>query len=140
VVAHYQKGISGPLLDQIDIHVEVPRVNCEKLRGERLGAPSAVVRERVTAARQRQAEPFKSTRLRTNANMGPAAVREHCRLGEAGQRQLQAAMRQLHLSARATTACSSSPARSPTWPGRRTSARRTWPRRSNIDRDGWSRR
>jgi magnesium chelatase family protein len=101
VVARYQKRISGPLLDRIDIHVDVPRVNYEKLSGQRLGEPSQAVRERVAAARQVQARRFKGTRLHTNADMGPAEVREHCRLDEAGQRLMQAAMRQLHLSARA---------------------------------------
>ena len=66
----YQKRISGPLIDRIDIHVDVPRVNYDKLAGERQGEPSRAVRERVTAARQRQAERFKHTRLLTNADMG----------------------------------------------------------------------
>ncbi len=92
---------SGPLLDRIDIHVDVPRVNYEKLSGTRQGEPSAAVRERVAAARAVQTRRFKGTRLRTNADMGPAEVREFCRLDEAGQRLMQAAMRQLHLSARA---------------------------------------
>jgi magnesium chelatase family protein len=52
-VARYQKHISGPLLDHIDIHVDVPRVNYEKLASERQGEPSSAVRERVTAARQK---------------------------------------------------------------------------------------
>ncbi len=101
VIARYQKRISGPLLDRIDIHVEVPRVNYEKLSGESLGEPSCAIRERVAAARTRQAERFRSTRLLTNADMGPAEVREHGQLDAAGQRLMQAAMRQLHLSARA---------------------------------------
>ena len=101
VVARHQKRISGPLLDRIDIHVEVPRVNYEKLSGERLGEPSAAVRERVTAARQRQIERFKGTRLLTHADMRPPEVRTFCQLDGAGQRLGQAAMRQLHLSARA---------------------------------------
>ena len=101
VVARYQKRISGPLLDRIDIHVEVPRVNYDKLSSERQGEPSSAVRERVTAARLRQAKRFKNTRLLTNADMGPAEVRLHCQLDGAGQRLMQAAMRQLHLSARA---------------------------------------
>ncbi|HEX9373832.1 MAG TPA: YifB family Mg chelatase-like AAA ATPase [Roseiflexaceae bacterium] len=100
VVARYQKRISGPLLDRIDIHVEVPRVNYEKLSSERQGEASAAVRARVTAARQQQAERFRGTRLLTNADMGPAEVRVHCQLDGAGQRLMQAAMRQLHLSAR----------------------------------------
>jgi magnesium chelatase family protein len=76
-------------------------VNYEKLSGTRQGEPSHAIRERVAAARALQVKRFKGTRLRTNADMGPAEVREFCRLDEAGQRLMQAAMRQLHLSARA---------------------------------------
>ena len=101
VVARYQKHILGPLLDRIDIHVDVPRVNYDKLAAERQGEPSSAVRERVTTARVQQAERFTHTRLLTNADMGPAEVRLHCQLDGAGQRLMQAAMRQLHLSARA---------------------------------------
>jgi magnesium chelatase family protein len=105
VVARYQKRISGPLLDRIDIYAEVPRVHYEKLSSERQGEPSVAVRERVTAARVRQSERFvqraPGTRLLTNADMGPAEVRQFCQLDGAGQRLMQAAMRQLHLSARA---------------------------------------
>jgi magnesium chelatase family protein len=101
VVARYQKRISGPLLDRIDIHVEVPRVNYEKLSGTRQGEPSRAIRQRVAAAREVQAKRFTGTRLRTNADMGPSEVRQYCQLDEAGQRLMQAAMRQLHLSARA---------------------------------------
>ena len=101
VVARYQKRISGPLLDRIDIHVDVPRINYEKLSGQRQGEPSRAIRERVAAARALQVKRLKGTRLRTNADMRPAEVREFCRLDEAGQRLIQAAMRQLHLSARA---------------------------------------
>ena len=100
VVTRYQKRISGPLIDRIDIHVDVPRVHYDKLAAERQGEPSSAVRERVTAARQRQRERFQHTRLLTNADMGPAEVRRHCQLDGAGQRLMQAAMRQLHLSAR----------------------------------------
>jgi magnesium chelatase family protein len=100
VVARYQKRISGPLLDRIDIHVEVARVQYEKLASERQSEPSSAVRERVTAARVRQSERFRGTRMLTNADMGPAEVRRYCALDGAGQRLMQAAMRQLQLSAR----------------------------------------
>jgi len=66
VVSKYQKRISGPLLDRIDIHVEVPRVEYEKLSESRLGESSATVRERVEAARWRQQERFTNTELRMN--------------------------------------------------------------------------
>jgi len=87
-------------MDRIDIHVEVPRVQYEKLSDSRLGEPSAAIRERVCAARTRQAQRFHGTRLLTNADMGAAEIRQHCALDGAGQRLMQAAMRQLQLSAR----------------------------------------
>jgi magnesium chelatase family protein len=87
-------------MDRIDIHVEVPRVNYDKLSDTRLGEPSAAIRERVCAARERQAQRFRGTRLITNVDMGAAEIRQHCTLDGAGQRLMQAAMRQLQLSAR----------------------------------------
>jgi len=101
MVSRYQKRISGPLLDRIDIHIEVPRVDYEKLADDRLGEPSAVIRRRVEAARERQRRRFAGTNLTCNADMGPAEVREYCRVDEAGRSLLKAAMRQLAMSARA---------------------------------------
>ncbi len=101
MVSRYQKRISGPLLDRIDIHIEVPRVEYEKLSDDRLGEPSAAIRARVEAARERQRQRFKGTRLLTNADMGPAEVRDHGRIDKAGRSLLRAAMKQLHMSARA---------------------------------------
>ncbi len=101
LVTRYQKRISGPLMDRIDIHVEAPRVNYEKLSSDRLGEPSAAIRERVIAARQRQSERFRGTRLLSNADMGAAEIREYCTLDGAGQSLMKAAVRQLNLSARA---------------------------------------
>jgi magnesium chelatase family protein len=101
MVSKYQKRISGPLLDRIDIHVEVPRVDYEKLADDRLGEPSASVRGRVEAARTRQRERFSGGGLLCNADMGPADVRVHCQVDETGKSLLKAAMRQLQLSARA---------------------------------------
>lgn len=100
-VARYQKRISGPLLDRLDIHVDVPRVEFEKLADDRTGEPSAVVRERVAAACERQARRFAGTPLRTNADMGPSEVRRFCRVDDTGRNLLKTAMSQLHLSARA---------------------------------------
>jgi magnesium chelatase family protein len=100
-VARYNKRISGPLLDRIDIHVDVPRVAYDKLTSERLGEPSSTIRERVAAARTLQADRFRHTTLHTNADMGAAEVRRWCQLDAAGQNLMRAAMRQLQLSARA---------------------------------------
>ena len=99
-VSRYQRRISGPLLDRIDIHVEVPRVDYEKLSDHRLGEPSATIRQRVEAARQVQRQRFQGTKLTCNAEMGPAQVREYCQVESSGQALLKAAMNQLHLSAR----------------------------------------
>ncbi len=100
-VAKYQKRISGPLLDRIDVHVEVPRVAYEKLAGETRGEPSATVRARVQAARARQAARLAGTGLVCNAELDPKRVREHCRVSEEAQGLLKAAMARLQLSARA---------------------------------------
>jgi magnesium chelatase family protein len=107
VVSKYQKRISGPLLDRIDIHVEVPRVEYEKLSESRLGEPAATVRKRVEAARERQRDRFGVRSLQTpevvtcNADMRPAEVRKFCLLDETGKSLMQTAMNQLQLSARA---------------------------------------
>jgi len=101
-VARYKKRISGPLLDRIDIHVEVPRVEYEKLTDRRVGESSAEVRARVRAARERQAQRFAgSPRMTTNAEMGPAEVRHYCDLEPSAQPLMRAAAQRLQLSARA---------------------------------------
>jgi magnesium chelatase family protein len=100
-VTKYQKRISGPLLDRIDIHIEVPRVDYDKLSSERLGESSAAIRERVQAARQRQLERFAGTNIICNADMRVAEVRKFCKLDETGDSLVRAAMSQLNLSARA---------------------------------------
>jgi magnesium chelatase family protein len=100
-IARYQKRISGPLLDRIDISVEVPRVDYEKLADKRQVETSAIIRARVQAARQRQLQRFAGTKLTCNAEMGPAEVRDFCDVEPAAEKLLKAAMQQLHLSARA---------------------------------------
>jgi len=103
MVTRYQKRISGPLLDRIDIHVEVPRVPYEKLTSERVGESSSVVSARVQAARERQHARFAShdSRVLCNADMTPADVRIFCKLDATGQSLMRTAMQQLQLSARA---------------------------------------
>ncbi len=68
-ITRYQKRISGPILDRIDIHVQVPRVDYDKLSSQRLGEPSAAVRDRVEGARDRQRERLKDTKRSTNADL-----------------------------------------------------------------------
>ncbi|MDZ4159588.1 MAG: YifB family Mg chelatase-like AAA ATPase [Anaerolineaceae bacterium] len=101
VVMKYQKRISGPLLDRIDIHVEVPRVAYEKLSEDRYGEPSAAVRQRVEAARTLQRQRFSESAIACNADMRPGELRKQCRLDEGGSNLMRAAMNQMHLTARA---------------------------------------
>ncbi len=100
-IANYQKKLSGPLLDRIDIHVEVPRVPWNKLSDERRGEPSAAIRARVEAARARQTERFRGTKLTCNAEMGPTQVRDYCHVDAACMQLMQTAVRQMQLTARA---------------------------------------
>jgi magnesium chelatase family protein len=90
-----------PFLDRVDIHVEVLRVDYDKLTAERLGEPSEVIRTRVETARETQRRRFAGTPLNSNADMGPTEVREICRLDETGRGLVRAAMQQLQMSARA---------------------------------------
>jgi magnesium chelatase family protein len=99
-VTKYQKRISGPMLDRIDIHIEVPRVDYEKLSNDRLGESSASIRERVQAARERQCIRFGGTDIVCNSDMRVAEVRQFCKLDEAGESLIRSAMSQLNLSAR----------------------------------------
>lgn len=101
MITRYQKRISGPLMDRIDIHIEVPRVDFDKLTAARRGEPSAVIRQRVETARARQTERFAGTTLYCNADMGAGEVRNLCQLDETGRRLMKSAMAQMNLSARA---------------------------------------
>jgi magnesium chelatase family protein len=101
MVSRYQKRLSGPLLDRIDIHIDVPRVDYEKLTDSRLGEPSEKMRQRVEKARRAQRARFADGKLSCNADMGPAEVREYCQVDDAGRSLLRAAMEQLQMSARA---------------------------------------
>ena len=103
MVTKYQKRISGPLLDRIDIHVEVPRVDYEKLSGDRMGETSESIRKRVQTARNIQQQRFSSSQsdIICNADMRVGEIRQFCKLQDEGQSLMRAAMTQLNLSARA---------------------------------------
>jgi magnesium chelatase family protein len=106
IVTRYQKRISGPLLDRIDIHIEVPRVEYDKLSSQRMGEPSAAIQARVEKARQVQRERFGKlaqsvAQITCNADMRPAEVRQFCALDETGRALMKTAMSQLNLTARA---------------------------------------
>jgi len=99
-VARYQRRISGPLLDRMDIFIEVPRIEYEKLADERLGEKSETIRARVEKARAVQQQRFEGTKLTSNADMTPIEIREFCQTEPTAQNLLQTAVNQLSLSAR----------------------------------------
>ena len=103
MVTKYQKRISGPLLDRIDIHIEVPRVDYEKLSGDRVGESSEAIRMRVQTARDIQNKRFSSngSDVVCNADMRVGEIRQFCKLQDEGQGLMRAAMTQMNLSARA---------------------------------------
>jgi magnesium chelatase family protein len=100
-VEKYMGKISGPLLDRIDIHLEVPAVPFRELAAKRPGTSSDQMREAVLAARLRQAERFQGGATRSNARMTSRQIREYCRLDPAAAELLRAAVADLGLSARA---------------------------------------
>ena len=100
-VSRYQKRISGPLLDRIDIHLEVPRIDYEQLADRQPGESSEAIRARVQSARDVQARRFAGSEILTNADMGPKEVQLFARLDSAGEQLMRTAVRQLALSARA---------------------------------------
>ncbi len=99
-ISRYQKKISGPLLDRIDLHVEVPRVPLEKLTDEAKGESSTSIRERVLRARARQTARFADSPINTNSEMGAKEVQIFCPLSEDVKTLLTKATDRLHLSAR----------------------------------------
>lgn len=102
-VSRYQRRVSGPLMDRIDLFADVPRVDLKDLTGQPSGERSETVRARVIEARERQGRRFAGTAVVTNAEMGPNQVRLFCQeaLAPEAQPLLEGAMRQLGLSARA---------------------------------------
>jgi len=100
-IQRYLNRISGPLLDRIDIHVDVPPVAYRDLRGPESGPSSSEIRQQVSAARRRQAERFAGQRHATNARMSERQMKEHCALDAGCEQILAQAMQSLGLSARA---------------------------------------
>ncbi len=102
VVERYLARVSGPLLDRIDIHVDVPAVAHQELSGRSSGDPSAVIRERVARARQRQLARFaERPGVYANAHMSPRDLVPHCKITSTAEALLRSAMTRLRLSARA---------------------------------------
>ena len=100
-VQRYLNKVSGPLLDRIDLHVEVTPVSFDEMTQNRKAESSEVIRERVISARKIQQERFKTEGIHSNAMMGSQMVKELCQINEAGKTLLKTAMERLGLSARA---------------------------------------
>ena len=102
VVQRYLARVSGPLLDRIDIHLEVPAVKYKALTGESGGEPSEAMRERVDRARVVQRERFANRPgIYANAHMAPRDIRAHCKVSDGADALLKTAITRLGLSARA---------------------------------------
>jgi magnesium chelatase family protein len=103
MIQRYVAKISGPLLDRIDIHIEVPAVQYKELRGGAAAEGSTEIRDRVMAARERQRERFRKhgEKIYSNAQMSTRQVRTYCELGPEAERLLERAMQQQGLTARA---------------------------------------
>ena len=102
-IHQYRSRISGPLLDRIDIHIEVPAVRYRELADRSEGESSAAIAERVQQARIVQLERFKGTKVHCNAQMGSRHIRKYCEPDGAGHRLLESVTDKLGLSARAYT-------------------------------------
>ena len=101
-VQRYRQRISGPLLDRIDLHIEVPAVEYKDISSTRPEEASTGIRERVIAARERQQARFRAdTKTNCNARMQPRHLKQHCELSDDSQELIRIAMTELHLSARA---------------------------------------
>ncbi len=131
-IQRYLARISGPLLDRIDIHIDVPPLKYREITTDDTGEPSAAIRDRVRRARAIQQERFRRARgVYCNAHMASRHIKRHCAI------QGEAACWRRPWSASAsppapTTASSRWPAPSPTWPARRTSSRSTSPKPSST--------
>ncbi len=101
LIQRYVSKISGPLLDRIDIHIDVPAVKYRELRGGEAPESSAEIRARVEPARQRQQERFKGSKVFANAQMTPRHINKFCKLDTASEQLLETAMTRMGLSARA---------------------------------------
>lgn len=100
-ILRYQKKISGPLLDRIDLHIEVPRVKFEKLAEEKVAESSGEIKRRVMNARKLQRARYKNFKIMTNAELPSKMIKDFCQVDEVSQEFLKNAVNQMRLSARA---------------------------------------
>lgn len=100
-IIKYQKRISGPLLDRIDLYLEIPRLEVEELTKDNLSESSKEIRERVKKARWKQTERFKNLKIFTNSEIPTQMIKEFCFINSEGEKILKQAVEKMHLSARA---------------------------------------
>ncbi|HEX9761441.1 MAG TPA: ATP-binding protein, partial [Candidatus Acidoferrales bacterium] len=101
IIQRYVSKISGPLLDRIDIHIEVPAVKYKELRTGDAPEGSGDIRDRVLRARETQLARFTKDKIYANAQMSPRLIRKHCEISAEGEKVLENAVARLGLSARA---------------------------------------
>jgi len=99
-IMRYQKKISGPLLDRIDIHIEVPRVKYEKLSSEKVAEESKEIKKRVQSARDIQTKRFKDIKIKSNAAIGSRYIKNFCKLDNEAEKMIAGAVDSMKLSAR----------------------------------------
>jgi len=99
-IRRYQRKISGPLLDRIDLHVEVPQVKYEKLASEKVAEESSSIRKRVEKARKIQEKRFQKQNVKTNSEMNIPQIKKHCQTDSTGEALLRNAVDKMNLSAR----------------------------------------
>jgi magnesium chelatase family protein len=100
-ILSYRAKLSGPLLDRIDLHIEVPSVKFSDLSSNRLAESSAAIRDRITSVREIQKERLREQKILTNSQMGEKEIRNYCEVTPAGKKLLELALSELNLSARA---------------------------------------
>lgn len=99
-IVRYQKKISGPILDRIDIHIEVPRVKYAKLADDCLAEASGIVKDRVIEARKKQSARFAKSKIKTNSEMNSKEIKAYCKLEEDAEKLIAQAVESMKLSAR----------------------------------------
>ena len=100
-IQRYRSKVSGPLLDRIDIQIEVPGLRYQELASKEAGEPSSLIRARVNQARSLQLQRFDKSKIHANAQMGTREIKRYCAVKEDTERLLETAINKLGLSARA---------------------------------------
>jgi magnesium chelatase family protein len=132
-IQRYRSKVSGPLLDRIDIQVEVPGLRYQELASKDAGESSDVIRQRVNAARSIQLQRFEKSKIHANAQMGTREIKRYCAVNADAEKLLETAINKLGLSAAPAAGSSKSAAPSPTSPAPKKSSRLTLPSRFNIE-------